>query len=161
MRSTGFSLKEPCDIIFATSTPLTIGIPGIIAHWFKRKPFIFEVRDLWPELPREMKVITNPLVLWMLSILEWVSYHSSTRLIGLSPGIVAGINRRGIKKENIAMIPNGCDLNIFIKDIPAYRPQEVADSDLMAIYAGTHGIANGLDAIIDTAIELQNRRNHK
>ena len=161
LRSTGFALKEPCDLIFATSTPLTIGIPGIITRWVKRKPFIFEVRDLWPELPREMGVITNPIILWLMGILEWVSYHSSIRLIGLSPGIVAGITRRGINKKNIAMIPNGCDLNIFDRNIRPFRPKAVDNSDLMAIYTGTHGIANGLDAILDAASELKNRNNNK
>ena len=154
LRSTSFALEEPCDLLFATSTPLTIGIPGIIARWLKRKPFVFEVRDLWPELPREMGVIKNPVVLWMMGVLEWVSYHSAYRLIGLSPGIVKGIERRGIDNQHIAMIPNGCDLNIF-NNTQAFRPEGIANSDLMAIYTGTHGIANGLNAIIDVATELK------
>ena len=78
LRSTSFALTEPYDLIYATSTPLTIGIPGIVAHWLKRKIFIFEVRDLWPELPREMGVITNPVILWLMGILEWISYHISS-----------------------------------------------------------------------------------
>ncbi len=45
------------DLLFAMSTPLTASIPGIVAHLFRRKPFVFEVRDLWPELPREMGVM--------------------------------------------------------------------------------------------------------
>ena len=53
------------------------------------------MRDLWPELPREMGVIRNPLVLAM-GVLEWLLHHSARRLVGLSPGIVAGIERRGI-----------------------------------------------------------------
>jgi len=159
IRSTGFALREPCDLLFATSTPLTVGIPGIVIRWIKHKPFIFEVRDLWPELPREMGVITNPVVLWMLGVLEWTSYHSAHGLIGLSPGIVKGIERRGIKPSRITMIPNGCDLNLFNQKIEPFRPQGVADSELMVVYTGTHGIANGLNAILDVAVELKKRQN--
>ncbi len=77
------------------------------------KPFVFEVRDLWPELPKAMGVITNPVMLWAMGVLEWLSYLSAQRLVGLSPGIVAGIARRGVARERITLIPNGCDLDIF------------------------------------------------
>src|SRR5690606_20654079 len=99
LRSIGLALREQYDVIFATSTPLTAGIPGIVARWLRGKPFVFEVRDLWPELPREMGVIRNPLVLTAMSLLEWLTYHSAHRLIGLAPGIVDGIIRRGIAPD--------------------------------------------------------------
>ena len=51
-RSLGVALREKCDLVFATSTPLTAGIPGVLARWLRGKPFVFEVRDLWPELPK-------------------------------------------------------------------------------------------------------------
>jgi len=89
--STVMALSTRYDVLFATSTPLTAAIPGIAARLFRRKPFIFEVRDLWPELPKAMGVVTNPVVLMLLSWLEWSAYRSATSLIGLSPGIVAGI----------------------------------------------------------------------
>src|SRR5690606_29149495 len=103
-RSIGIALTRDYDLVFATSTPLTAGIPGIFARWLRRKPFVFEVRDLWPELPRAMGVITNPIILGLMSLLEWACYHSAHRLIGLSPGIVAGIERRGIDRQRIALI---------------------------------------------------------
>ena len=149
---------EQYDVLFATTTPLTAGIPGIFAKWLRRKPFVFEVRDLWPELPKAMGVIKNPIVLWMMSILEWVSYHSADRLVGLSPGIVEGIIKRGIDPQKVASIPNGCDLDIFAQEQPAWRPEQVKSTDLMAIFTGTHGLANGLNAVIDVAVELQQRR---
>lgn len=156
-RSIGVALTEPCDLIFATTTPLTAGIPGIVARWLRRKPFVFEVRDLWPELPRAMGVITNPLVLSAMSALEWISYRSAHRLIGLSPGIVAGIAKRGVASERIALVPNGCDLDLFHADVIPWRPEGVSGDALMAVFAGAHGQANGLGALLDVAAELLRR----
>ena len=157
-KSIKVALTEKYDVVFATTTPLTAGIPGIFAKWFRRKPFVFEVRDLWPELPKAMGVIKNPIVLWMMSVLEWTSYHSADRLVGLSPGIVDGIIKRGIAPEKVASIPNGCDLDIFASEHQAWRPEGVKPTDLMAIFTGTHGLANGLNAVLDAAVELKKRQ---
>ena len=156
-RSVGLAFTETYDVLFATTTPLTAGIPGIFALWLRGKTFVFEVRDLWPELPRAMGVIKNPQVLWAMGMLEWVSYHSAHRIIGLSPGIVEGVAHRGVPRDRITLIPNGCDFAIFQDPGEPWRPVEVRDTDLMAVFAGTHGIANGLDAVLDAAVELKRR----
>jgi len=158
LRSIKIALQADYDLLFATSTPLTVGIPGIFAKLLRRKPFVFEVRDLWPELPREMGVITNPVILKMMSILEWSTYHAADACIGLSPGIVAGIKKRGIDESLITMIPNGCDLDLFARqDIEARRTDGVLESDLLAVFTGTHGIANGVNAALDAAQVLKDR----
>ena len=157
LRSVQIALTEKYDLVFATTTPLTAGIPGIFARWLRGKPFVFEVRDLWPELPKAMGVIKNPLVLWAMAVLEWVSYRSAHRLIGLSPGIVEGIKARGVPAERIAMVPNGCDLDIFASEVEPWRPEGIGPDDLMAVFAGTHGMANGLDAVLDAAAVLKRR----
>jgi len=156
-KSSYFALAEKYDVVFATSTPLTAGIPGIFAHWIRRKPFVFEVRDLWPELPRAMGVITNPILLWLMRILEWVSYHSADHVIGLSPGIIDGISKRGVKSANTTLIPNGCDLDMFSTASAGWRPSAIKDSDLLVLYAGTHGVANGLESVLNAAQELLQR----
>lgn len=156
-RSIVLAMTERYDLVFATTTPLTAGIPGIFARWLRRKRFVFEVRDLWPELPKAMGVIRNPIVLGMMSVLEWLSYRSAHRLIGLSPGIVDGMVKRGVARDLIAMIPNGCDLKIFDVPSDAWRPKGVRNSDLMAVFAGTHGVANGLDTVLDAASVLKTR----
>jgi glycosyltransferase involved in cell wall biosynthesis len=149
-------LSEKYDLVFATTTPLTAGIPGIVARWFRSKPFVFEVRDLWPELPKAMGVIRNPVLLKLMSILEWVSYHSASRCVGLSPGIVEGIKKCGIKEELVTMISNGCDLDFFSNAQPS-AIKGVKKSDFVAIFTGTHGLANGVNAALDAALELKNR----
>lgn len=104
-----------------------------------------------------MGVIKNPIILGLMSLLEWASYRSANRCIGLSPGIVEGIKKRGVPKDKIAMVPNGCDLSIFTQPSEPWRPEGVAQEDLMAVFTGTHGMANGLDAVLDAATELQSR----
>lgn len=158
-RSVKLALRLDYDLLFATSTPLTAGIPGIVMKLFRKKPFVFEVRDLWPELPREMGVITNPLILKGMDILEWLSYHSADACIGLSPGIVQGITRRNISESRVTMIPNGCDVELF-KPAQSKRVVNVAgigEDDLVAIFCGAHGIANGLHAVLDAAKVLKDR----
>lgn len=157
LRSVMLALREPYDLVFATTTPLTAGIPGIAARWLRGKPFVFEVRDLWPELPRAMGVIKNPVVLWAMGVLEWTSYRSAHALVGLSPGIVEGIAHRGVPRARISLVPNGCDLDLFDQGAAPWRPGGVAPSDLMAVFAGTHGLANGLDAVLDAAAALKRR----
>ncbi|EGR0046518.1 glycosyltransferase family 4 protein [Vibrio vulnificus] len=157
LKSIGLAFTEKYDVLFATTTPLTAGIPGIFARWLRGKPFVFEVRDLWPELPKEMGVIKNPVILGLMSFLEWASYRSAHRCIGLSPGIVEGIKKRGVDESKIAMVPNGCDLSIFSQPSEPWRPEAVKETDLMAIFTGTHGMANGLDAVLNAALELQKR----
>ncbi|NOR68605.1 MAG: glycosyltransferase, partial [Methylomarinum sp.] len=102
-------------------------------------------------------IITNPLILVGMSCLEWLSYHSANRCIGLSPGIVEGIKKRGVKSNKIALVPNGCDLSIFGAEAKRWRPEGVNKTDLMAIFTGTHGVANGLNAALDAAKELKVR----
>jgi len=157
LRSIKVALTLDYDVIFATSTPLTAGLPGIAARWLRRKRFVFEVRDLWPELPRSMGVITNPIVLGAMSVLEFVSYRSAHRLIALAPGIADGIISRGVQARNVIEIPNGCDLDVFGNMSDASRPLMVSPGDLCVVYTGTHGIANGLDAVLDAARVLEER----
>lgn len=154
-QSTKYALKEDYDVLFATSTPLTAGIPGIIMKLFRRKKFIFEVRDLWPELPKALGM-TNPFWIGCMSVLEWLSYHLADGCIGLSPGICDGIKKRSQKKKPIEMVPNGCDLDIFKPSLKEpLHLDGINATDKVAIFTGAHGIANGLDAVLDAAKEVK------
>jgi len=161
MRSIGIVLREPSDLVFATTTPLTAGLPGIFSRWLHGKKFVFEVRDLWPELPKAMGVITNPIILWLMSVLEWISYHSAHACIGLSPGIVSGIKKRTRIDQPVAMIPNGCDTDLFNRPDISKEPYAllklIPQTGLRCVFTGAHGIANSLDAVLDAASELIER----
>ena len=156
-KSIRIALDFESDVIFATSTPLTAALPGIFASWLKQKKFIFEVRDLWPELPRAMGM-KNPILLGGMWAIEGCAYRSSTACVGLSPGIVEGIKKRSPKNHPIALIPNGCDLEIFKPQSPnTIKIEGIKDGDFVAGFTGAHGKANGLDAIIAAARELKKR----
>jgi glycosyltransferase involved in cell wall biosynthesis len=149
------ALREPHDLVYASSTPLTVAIPALVSRWVRGKPFVFEVRDLWPELPRAMGVISNPLILWAMELLERSTYRSAQRVIGLAPGIVTGIVEKGAAPANVALIPNGCDMSLFA-DQPAQSDPELPQG-FKLIYCGAHGLANGLQALLVAARELQTR----
>lgn len=133
------------DMIFCTSTPLTAGIPGIFGRIFRQTPFVFEVRDLWPELPKAMGVIKNPIILKTMDLLETLSYKYSNACIGLSPGIVDGILKK-VPNKNVVLIPNGCDFERIKLIEKKHR-----ENRLIVAFTGAHGIANGLDALLDVA----------
>ena len=152
--------RKNYDLLFATSTPLTAALPGIGMKMLGGgRPFIFEVRDLWPELPKALGM-RNPLLLGGMSALEWMGYRCADACIGLAPGIVEGIKQRAPKGRRVVLVPNGCDLDLFhpskrsASTLPGVRP-----GDFVAGFTGAHGIANGLEAVLDVAAELK-RRGH-
>lgn len=158
LRSVEIALRERHDVLFATSTPLTAAVPGIVLKLCRpRSRFVFEVRDLWPELPRALGM-RDPILLGGMSILERLAYWTADACVGLAPGIVEGIKRRGPRGLPVAMIPNGCDLELFN---PAKRSNlalpGVEPGDFVAGFTGAHGVANGLDAVLDAAVELKRR----
>ncbi len=159
------SISEKYDLLFATSTPLTIAIPAIVGRLLRRKPMVFEVRDLWPELPKAMGVISNPVILYLMSVLEWSAYHSADHVIGLSPGMAKGIRKRGIEEDRVSIVPNGCDLDLFDPTSTTRAglgfPDVITENDFIAVFTGAHGMANGLDAVIDVALELKKRGNQR
>jgi len=158
LHSVKIAATDDYDLIFCSSTPLTASIPGIVARWLRRKRFVLEIRDLWPELPKAMGVITNPLVLGAISALEWISYRSAHACIGLSPGIVDGIRKRSHASLKTTMLPNGCDLGIFNTAVTVTPQIEgIEEGDFVAIFIGAHGIANGLDAVLDAANYLKSQ----
>jgi glycosyltransferase involved in cell wall biosynthesis len=157
-RSLRIALHEQADLVFATSTPLTAGVPGIAMKLLGRRvPFVFEVRDLWPELPRALG-LKNPILLGAMSLLEWASYRSCDAAVGLSPGIVAGIRRRSKADLPVTMVPNGCDLNLFHpRERTTLALAGIRPGDFVAGFTGAHGPANGLDAVLDAAAALKRR----
>jgi glycosyltransferase involved in cell wall biosynthesis len=146
------------DLVFATSTPLTVGIPGMKGAKHLNVPFVFEVRDLWPELPIAMGIVRNPALKWYLRHLEVKIYRAAKWIIALSPGIREGICGTGYPESQTTIIPNASDLDVF-KPVPhgIVDSQYGHPGDFKLVFTGAHGLANGLDAVLDAIGELKNR----
>lgn len=160
VRSTFKSLSIKADVVFATSTPLTIAIPGLIYSKLKKVPLVFEVRDLWPELPIATGVIKNKWVIKFAQWLERYTYRNSKRLIGLSPGMCDGIIRHGIPTANVTLATNSCDTDLF--DVDASVGKDYLESKLkfvngrkLIVYTGTFGLINKVGYIVKLAKEAE------
>ncbi len=147
------SLKA--DLVFASSTPLTIAIPGVIAAKKQRIPMVFEVRDIWPKLPIAIGAIKNPLLKWAAKKFELFAYKNSEQIVALSPEMKDSIRETGYPSERITVIPNGCDLALFDRGREKGRQLRkkyhwIGEKPLV-IYAGTVGIINGVDYLARVA----------
>lgn len=160
IRSTSKSLSIKADVVFATSTPLTIAIPGLIYSKLKKVPLVFEVRDLWPELPIASGVIKSKCVIKLATWLEKYTYKNSKRLIGLSPGMCDGITRHGIPVEHVTLATNSCDTDLFDVDKSvgcSYLSTKLSfvNGRKLIVYTGTFGLINKVGYIVGLAKAAQ------
>ncbi len=143
------------DIVFATSTPLTIAIPGVYASKRLKIPMVFEVRDLWPEVPIALGALKNPLTKSAARWLERFAYRNSSHIVALAPGMKEHIISKGYPEAKVTVIPNGADVDLF--NVPeetgkALRRQyEWLGDRPLVVYAGTLGMVNGVDYLVDLA----------
>ena len=150
------------DILFSTSTPLTIAIPTLRLSKKLKVPYVFEVRDLWPEAPRQMGVIKSRLMFNLLKRLEKKTYTRADHIIGLSPGMVEGIAEY-VTEGKITMIPNMSDIDLFqnieFRDTEKERivKKYNLEGKFILSHIGAMGEANGLDYLIDAATILKER----
>jgi glycosyltransferase involved in cell wall biosynthesis len=157
----GKKLPAP-DVIFATHTPLTIGLAGLTLGQYFKVPFVFEVRDLWPEALVNVGALKNPLAIWWLERMAKKIYTGAKHIVALSPGIKEGIVRAGVPAGKVTVIPNASDLDLFGPDIDgsAQRERLGLKDRFAAIYFGAMGLANGLEYVIEAARILAERRSN-
>lgn len=161
--SSGVLVSERPDIIIATSPPLVAAIPGWLASRFRwsKVPWIFEVRDLWPESAVTTGVLSekSPLTR-VLYGLERLAYRSASRINVLTPAFQKNIAQRGLAPNNkIVFVPNGADTGAFT---PGERDNHVRQKynwgdRFVVMYTGAHGRANAVGQLIDTAVVLKDR----
>lgn len=144
------------DLIFATSTPLTIAIPALFARCLRRAPMVFEVRDAWPDLPIALGVLKNPLLIWLARALEKETYRNSARVVALSPDMAASVAKCGYPTARIAVIPNACDnvdaLSITQADHSWSNLPELSKRGVV-IYMGALGKSHGTPWLADLAAQ--------
>lgn len=156
IRSIPVCCKLRTDVVLATSTPLTIAIPGVIYSKIRKVPMVFEVRDLWPELPVAVGAIKNRALIYLAKKLEKFAYKNATRLIGLSPGMCDGIARQGIDRNSITLATNSCDTQLF--DVDEKIGQQYISDMLpylngrkLVVYTGTFGVINDVSYLVHLA----------
>lgn len=146
------------DVIFATSTPLTIAIPAVRAKRTLKIPLIFEVRDLWPELPIAIGALKSPLSKWLARKLERFAYWNSEHIVCLSPGMQDGVVNAGIDRSKTTVIPNSCDLDLFNPTLNIgnefRRKRAWLNDNPLVLYAGTLGHINGVGWLVEVAQEM-------
>jgi glycosyltransferase involved in cell wall biosynthesis len=156
-----FVLKERgVDVVYAISTPLTVGLLGVLVSKFKKLPLIFEVTDVWPDAAVHTGVIQNPLIIFVAKLIEEICYSSSRKIICLTKGIASTIGEKGVNLEKIKLIPNGVDFDLF-KNIEGCVRSEVRNEygingKFVLMYLGAHGAYNSLNTILFAAKILKN-----
>lgn len=134
---------EPVDLSYVMTTPLSTGIIALANKKLRGIPYIFEVGDLWPEVPIQMQIIRNPLIKWSSRKLESLAYKNASAIVALSSGIKEFIEYKHPDKR-IEVIPNISLLNKF-------KPNFYQRGTLKVLYCGTISTANHLEYLIELA----------
>lgn len=160
-QSTAIAMKEKnVDLVYATSTPLTIGAVALLLRSLKGWRYVFEVRDLWPEFPIQVGAVKNPGLIWLLRKFEKRIYKRAEHVVALSPGMQEGVLKAGTPKEKTSMIPNMSKPDIFFPHETNMEVVSRFNLDLTkfnVIHFGMMGVANGLTYIIEAARILKEK----
>jgi glycosyltransferase involved in cell wall biosynthesis len=149
------------DVVFATSTPLTIALPGVYAARRLRSAMVFEVRDLWPEVPIALGALRGRIPIAAARRLERFAYRNSAQVVALSPGMADGVAKTGYPRERITVVPNSSDLALFARSRESGfafldRNPHLRGGQLV-VYTGTLGRVNGVGYMVDIAREMLDR----
>jgi glycosyltransferase involved in cell wall biosynthesis len=134
------------DLVFATSTPLTVGLIALWLRKFQKLPYVFEVRDLWPEAPIQLGYLNNPILRSLAQRLEKSIYNHAAAIIALSPGMEEGIKK--ISTIPTTVIPNMSDCDFF-------KPAMAPPLPVTITYFGALGKVNRVDSLIELAAYAQ------
>lgn len=146
--------EKDVDLVIATSTPLTIGFPALVFKKLKKIPYLFEVRDLWPEVPIQMGGLKNKTAIKLALWFEKTIYKNASHIVALSPGMQDGVLKTGIPENKVDMIPNMAKIDKFwprphSKEL--MKELSLNDKTFKIIYFGAMGEANAIEYILDTA----------
>ncbi len=155
-----FKAKGRYDVVIVTSPPLFVGATGYLISRLKRIPFVFEVRDLWPESAIDTGVLTNKLVIRLAYWVEAFIYRTATLINVLTPAFFNALrDKKGIAANKLIQISNAADFSLSEKllrdfDRNAFRQQHDLEGHFVITYVGAHGVANHLEQLLDAGIAL-------
>jgi colanic acid biosynthesis glycosyl transferase WcaI len=146
------------DLVYASSPPLFVGVAALFLSAIKRIPLVFEVRDLWPESAVALGELSNPRAIALAKKLEQACYHHAIQVVVVTRGIYDRLAHRGIPTDKLCFVPNGANTDLFTftkAERERIRRELRLEDKFIAIYAGIHGLAQGLETILDAARILQ------
>lgn len=158
--ATWIACRLKADVIFASSTPLTVAVPGIISSILRRAPLVFEVRDLWPSVPARLGYLKSTWQVRLAQVLERMAYRRASIVIALSPGMREGILQTE-PKADVRLIPNACDFEEFRF---SHEEKQQIKSDLewdnkpTVVYAGSFGESYRIQWLVHLASEMPDVR---
>jgi glycosyltransferase involved in cell wall biosynthesis len=146
------------DVVVATSPQFFCAVAGYLVSRIKRTPFIFELRDIWPESIVTVGAMRPSIPIRLLEKLELFLYRKSTRVIALTDAFKENLISRGIPSSKIDVIKNGVDLSFFSPHLgsPEILRELGAEGRFIASYIGTVGMAHAIDRIVEVAERLRN-----
>ena len=147
------------DVVMGTSPPLTQPLSAWAIAVLRRRPFLLEIRDLWPEFAIDMGVLRNPVLIWVTRRLEMFLYRRATHLLVNSPAYRDYLISKGVPPQKVSLIANGVDPTLFD---PAAKGQGVRDefhldNKFVVTYAGAIGMANDIGTILNAADLLRDK----
>ncbi len=156
-----FKAKGKFDVIVVTSPPLFIGLSAYIISRIKRIPFVFEVRDLWPESAIDTGVLTNKFIIKISFWFEKFIYKKARLINVLTPAFYETLATvKKVPGEKLIMIPNAADFSLsgqllqeFNREI--FRRQMDLDGQFVITYVGAHGVANHLQQVLEAGKKLK------
>jgi len=152
--------SRDCDLVLATSTPLTIAIPALCAKWIARRPMVFEVRDVWPDAAIDIGQLNSPLLIGLARCLEKTVYRAADHVVPLSTGMRDRINGKVVLESKMTMIPNCCDLKRFAHGRrERFRTELGCQDKFVILYVGAINAANHIEALADSIDLLQVEEN--
>jgi glycosyltransferase involved in cell wall biosynthesis len=139
------------DLVWGTSPPIFQGLTAWLLSRLKGVPFLFEVRDLWPEFAIAVGVLTNPFLIRLSEWLEKFLYRHADRVVINSPGFKAHVSQRGARR--VELVPNGADPAMFdpADTGETFRSRYHLNDKYVVLYAGAHGMSNDLGVLLESA----------
>jgi colanic acid biosynthesis glycosyl transferase WcaI len=146
------------DLIYASSPPLFVGGAALALSYLRRTPLLFEVRDLWPESAVALGELSNQRAVNWATRLEEACYQRARAIVVVTEGIQARLLQRGLPEKKVHLIPNGANVEMFHYDLQGrqrVRQEMDLNDKFVVIYAGIHGVAQGLETLVEAARLLQ------
>lgn len=145
-----YALSKPADVVLASSGPITVGIPGLVARYLRRRPLVFEVRDLWPEGSIQLGILRHKGLIWLTRFFERLCYRAAARVVVLSEGQADWI-RKQHKIDHLTVVPNAADNELAERVDGQYQVPQWAAGKQLILYTGTLGLIDDCGQILEVA----------